>query len=105
MKKKRQRGNSASTYDIIALNVIRLSPCAHDPRIVECNDGHDIDALALQLAEVLDVAGEMSGGAAGGECAGDGEEDDFFVGPFCVLGTVSLCAMQLRWLELCKGMR
>lgn len=26
----------------------------------------------------------MLDGAAGGESAGDGEEDDFLVGPFCV---------------------
>lgn len=71
------------TYDIITLNSIRFSPRAHDPRIIERNDSHDVDALALQRGEVLDVAWEMVGGAAGGESARDGEEDDFFVGPFC----------------------
>ena len=70
------------TYNIIILNPIRLSPRTHDPRIVERDGCHDINALALQCSEVLDVAGEMLCGAAGGEGAGDGEDDDFLVGPF-----------------------
>jgi hypothetical protein len=77
----RKRGNL--TYDIIVLNSIRLAPSTHNPRIIESDDSHDIDTLGLDRRQVLDVAWEMLYGAAGGEGAGDGEEDDFFVGPFC----------------------
>lgn len=70
------------THNIIILNPVRLAPRTHDPGIVERNDGHDVDALGLKRRQVLDVAGEMLCAAAGGEGAGDGEEDDFLVGPF-----------------------
>jgi hypothetical protein len=71
------------TYDIIVLNSIRLPPCTHNPRIIERNDRYDINAFGLDRREVFDVAWEVLGGAAGGEGARDGEEDDFLVGPFC----------------------
>jgi len=66
----------------IILDAVRLSPRAHNPRIIEGDHGDDVDAFALECGFVLDVAGEMLGAAAGGEGAGDGEEDDFFIGPF-----------------------
>jgi len=49
------------TYNIITLNPIRLAPRTHNPRIIERNDRHDIDALRLDRREVLDVAREMPG--------------------------------------------
>jgi hypothetical protein len=49
------------TYNIITLDPIRLAPRTHNPRIIERNDRHDIDALRLDRREVLDVAREMPG--------------------------------------------
>jgi len=57
------------THDIIPLDPIRLTPSAHDPSIIEGNDGNDIDTFGLDLREVLDIAGEMLDGATGCECA------------------------------------
>jgi hypothetical protein len=70
------------THNIIVLNPIRLAPSAHNPRVVHSHHGHDIHALGLEVAVVLDVAGEVAHAAAGGEGARDGEEDDFLGGPF-----------------------
>jgi len=72
-----------ATYDIIILDTIGLSPGTHDPGIVECNASNDINALALELGQFLDEAGEVLGGATGGEGAGNGEDDDLLVGPLC----------------------
>jgi len=71
------------THNIIILDTIRLAPRTHDKRIVVGNDGHGINALAFDCAQIVDVAGEMLRGAAGGESAWDGKYDDFLVGPFC----------------------
>lgn len=71
------------TYDIIILDTISLSPGAHDPGIVECNASNDINTLALELGQLRDEAGEVLGGAAGGKGAGNGEDDDLFIGPLC----------------------
>jgi hypothetical protein len=70
------------TYNIVILDTIGLAPRTQDKRIVECNDGYGIDALALECAQVVDVAGEVLGGAGGSEGTRDGEDDDFLVGPF-----------------------
>jgi len=72
-----------NTNNIIILNTIRLAPRTHHKRIVIRNHSDDINALGFDGGQVLDVAGEMLDGAAGCEGAGDGEEDDFLVGPFC----------------------
>lgn len=45
----------------------------------------------------------MGDGAGGGEGAGDGEEDDLLVGPFCEEGIVSLGRAK-RWRKV-KGWR
>jgi hypothetical protein len=70
-------------YDRIIFDAIGLPPRAHNPCVIEGDHGDDVDAFALECGPVLDVAGEVFGAAAGGEGAGDGEEDDLFVGPFC----------------------
>lgn len=63
------RYGSCGTYDIIPLNLIRLSPRTHHKRIVRRQDSNDIDTLFLELREVLDVPGDVLGRAGGGECA------------------------------------
>jgi hypothetical protein len=72
------------TYDRVILNSISLTPSAHNPRIIKCNDSHDINALCLETVQILNVAWQMFGTAARGEGAWDSKEDDFLVGPFCV---------------------
>ena len=77
----RSNSRGGRTYDIVILDVIGLTPRAHDPGIVESNAGNDIDALSLQCRQILNEARKMLGGAAGGECAGNGENDDFLISP------------------------
>lgn len=55
------------THNIIILNIVRLSPGAHDERIVGGDDCDNLHTLLLQLGKVLDVAGDMVDGAGGGE--------------------------------------
>lgn len=77
-----QAGVGEKAYNGIILDAVSLSPRAHDPGVVEGDHGDDVDAFALERGLVLDVAGEVLSAAAGGEGAGDGEEDDFLIGPF-----------------------
>lgn len=70
-------------YDVVVLDAVGLSPGAHDERVVVSEASDDIDACGLQGGQVLDEAGEVLGGAAGGEGTGDGEDDDFLAGEFC----------------------
>ena len=70
--------------DIIALDVIDLAPRVHDPRIIAGDDGDDVDALGLQLRELLDVGWKVESLAAGREGAGDGDEDDLLACPVLV---------------------
>jgi hypothetical protein len=83
----------AEEQDIVALDAIDLAPCIHDPGVVRRDHGNDVDALALQLRQLLDVGGQVVGLAAGGEGAGDGNEDDLFARPFfrgiVLLGTAA----------------
>jgi hypothetical protein len=46
---------------------VHLAPCAHNKRIIESKDSNNIDTLLLQLGEVLDVSGNVVGGASGGK--------------------------------------
>ena len=73
---------------IVALDVVHLAPGVHDPRVVGGDDGDDVDALGLQLRQLLNVGREVHGLAAGREGAGHGDEDDFLAGE--VLGGVVL---------------
>lgn len=77
-------------HDRIIRNTIRLPPRTHNPHVIEGNDGNDVHAFAFQRGFVGDVAREVLGAAAGGEGARDGDEDDFFIGPFCFVALVAL---------------
>ena len=68
-----ERLGVAEEQDIVALDAIDLAPCVHDPGIVRRDDGNDIDALALQPRQLLNVGRQVVGLAAGGEGAGDGD--------------------------------
>jgi hypothetical protein len=43
------------SYDIVTLDLVDFAPCIHDPSIVRCDDGNDINTLALKVTELLDV--------------------------------------------------
>lgn len=47
------------TYNALILDAIGLSPCTHDPGIVEGNTSDDVDALRLELSGLGDEAGEV----------------------------------------------
>lgn len=57
-----------------------LLPGPHNEGVVHGNAGDGVDAFGFQLGGFLDEAREVFLGAGGGEGAGDGEEDCFFVG-------------------------
>lgn len=63
------------------LDAVGFGPGTHDEGIVVRQHRDDVHLLALDLLEVLDVAGQVPYGAARGEGAGHGEEDDFLVRP------------------------
>lgn len=83
------------TYNGIVFDVVGLAPRTHDPSVVECNDSNDINALALQCSEVLDVAREMLCRAAGSESTWNREENDLFPCELCieVLADVDSCML------------
>lgn len=66
-------GKGGQTHNIIVLDAIGLAPRIHDERIVVRNHRDDIDAFGLDRLEVVNVAGEVAGGAAGSEGAWKGE--------------------------------
>ena len=47
--------------------------------VIARDEDYLIDALCLELVEVLNVGRQVSGAAGRGEGAGDGDEDDLFV--------------------------
>jgi hypothetical protein len=62
-------GGGGQTHDIVILDAIGLTPRAHHPRIIERDHRDNIHALGLDGLEVLNIAGEVAGGAAGSEGA------------------------------------
>jgi len=70
------------TNNIIILDPIGLAPRTHDKGVVERQDGDDVDLLALDLIELLDIARQMADGAARCERPWYGEEDHLLVSPF-----------------------
>lgn len=54
--------------EVIALgDAVDLAPSVEDKFIVVGDEGDNVDALGLELVELLDVGREVVGGAAGGE--------------------------------------
>lgn len=62
-------GEGGQTYNIVILDAIGLTPRVHHPRIIERDHRDNIHALGLDGLQVLNVAGEVAGGAAGSEGA------------------------------------
>jgi hypothetical protein len=83
----------AEEEDVITLDTVDLAPGVHDPAVVAGNDSDDIDALALQVAELLDVGRQVVGLATGRERTGNADEDNLLAGPLLagvvLLGTAA----------------
>ena len=56
------------TYNVVAADLVGLTPGAHDEGVVESQDGDDVDTFLTELGKVLDVSGDVVHGAGGGEC-------------------------------------
>lgn len=67
MPQRKHGGYVRETYNVIASDTVGLAPGAHDVGIVVGQDGNNVDALGAQLGELLDVLGDVVGGADGGE--------------------------------------
>lgn len=67
--------------NVVVGDLVGLTPGAHDEGIVVGKDGNNVDTLLADLRELLNVLGDVVGGADGGEGTGEGEEDDLLVGP------------------------
>jgi len=59
---------------------VDLAPSVHDERVIGSDDDDLVDALGRELLLVLEVGRDVHGLAAGGESAGDGDEDDLLAG-------------------------
>ena len=77
----RNREGREGTYEVVVLDTVGLAPGAHDVGIVVSKDGNNVDTLSADLGKTLEVLGDVTGGADGGEGTGEGEEDDLLVGP------------------------
>lgn len=55
------------TYDVVVLDTVGLAPGAHDVGIVVGQNGDLVDTLGAELRELLDVLGNVVGGADRGE--------------------------------------
>lgn len=86
----------------ILLNTIDLTPSAHDPSIVARDHDNEVDALGLQLVEVLEVGRDVEGLAARGESAGDGNDDDLLAGEL-LAGVVLLRHAAGGWVGVGDG--
>lgn len=60
----------------VAFDAVHLAPGGHDPGVVEADDDDHVDALGGHLVQILEHGRDVEGLAAGGEGAGDGDEDD-----------------------------
>lgn len=62
-----EKGLVAKTYNVIASDTVGLAPGAHNVSIIVGQNGNNVDTLGAQLGELLNVLGNMVGGADGGE--------------------------------------
>lgn len=72
----RELGGGGDSYNVITGHTVGLAPGAHDVGIVVSEDGDLVDTLLAELGKLLDVLGDVVGGADGSEstCGGQREE-------------------------------
>lgn len=70
-------------------DAVDLAPSVKDKLVIVGNEGNNVDALGLELLELLYVGRKVVCGAAGGESTRDGDEDDLLASPLLV-GIVQL---------------
>ena len=58
---------ASETYNVVAGDTVGLAPCAHDVGIVVGQNSDLVNTLGAELRELLDVLGDVVGGADGGE--------------------------------------
>lgn len=64
------------TYNLVIGDTISLGPTVHDKCVVDSNDDDLVNALGLDLVNVLDVRRNVRGTASRSESTGDRDEDD-----------------------------
>ena len=69
----RQAEVRGSTHKIVSLDAVDFAPRVHNPRVVGSNHGHDINALGLEFAQLLDVRRKVAGLATRSEGTWGGE--------------------------------
>jgi hypothetical protein len=67
------------TYNSVIGDTVGLGPTVHDKGIVDSNDDDLVNALGLDLVNVLDVRRNVRATASGSESTGDGDKDDLLV--------------------------
>jgi len=72
--------DTVGTHDGIPHSV-HLAPGAHNKGIVESKNRNNVHTLLLQLGQVLDVSGNVVGGASGGKGTGNREKNDLLIRP------------------------
>lgn len=72
-----------TTYNGVVGDVVGLAPAGHDELVVVGNEDDLVNALGLNLLVLLDVRGQVVGGAGGGEGTGDGDDDNLLVLGVC----------------------
>ena len=75
-------GLKCSPHYLVFLDAIGLSPSAHHPSIIHCDDNDKIHAMASDLVRVLDIAGKMADGATGCEGPWYGKEYHLLIREF-----------------------
>ena len=99
---REERLGIAEEKDVVTLDTVDFAPSVHDPRVVRRNDSDDVNALALELREFLDVGRKVVGLAARCECAGNRDKDDLLACPLLV-GIVLLGTTAGSGVSVCNG--
>lgn len=87
----REEGLAVGEHEeVLALrDLVDLAPSVKDKLVVVGDEGNNVDALGLELLELLNVGRKVVGGAAGGESTRNGNDDDLLASPLLV-GIVEL---------------
>lgn len=56
------------TYNVVSLDTVRFTPCAHHEGIVGSDNGNNVNTLLLELGQFLDIAREVVYRASWREC-------------------------------------